>query len=279
MNTVMEKTMHTTLETRKHYRTIVISDVHLGTTHSKTDEVSRFLSSVDCDRLILNGDIIDGWHLRKTGIRKWQAKHTRFFKILMKMMEKKGTEIIYVRGNHDDFLDALAPLSIANIKIVKNYELESGGRRYFVTHGDIFDRVTTQMKWLAVLGDLGYTMLLSFNSLYNRYRAWRHKPYYSLSQHVKQKVKSAVNYISDFEHTLAEFARARHYDGIICGHIHHPDNTCYEGVHYLNSGDWVETMSALTEDENGHWEVVYYTDIEASLPQDSTRALLLDLAS
>lgn len=130
-------------------------------------------------------------------------------------MERQGTEIIYVRGNHDDFLDNLAPLTFANLRIVKDYELESGGKRYFVTHGDIFDRVTTQMKWLALLGDLGYTLLLAFNSFYNRYRVRHGKPYYSLSQHVKQKVKSAVNYISDFEHTLAEFARARKYDGII----------------------------------------------------------------
>lgn len=267
------------MEGRKHFHTIVVSDIHLGTTHSKTDEVSRFLSSVDCDRLILNGDIIDGWHLRKSGTKKWQAKHTRFFKILMKMMERKGTEIIYVRGNHDDFLDSLAPLSIANIHIVKDYELTSHGKRYFVTHGDIFDRVTTQMKWLAMLGDVGYTLLLSFNGYYNRYRTWRGLPYYSLSQHVKQRVKTAVNYISDFEHTLADFARARKYDGIICGHIHHPENTVYEGVHYLNSGDWVETMSALTEDEDGHWNVVYYTDIESQLPKDSTQTLLLDIAS
>ena len=152
------------MERRRHYRTLVLSDIHLGTSHSKTEEVSHFLSHVDCDRLILNGDIIDGWHL--------------------------------------------APLTFANLRIVKEYELESGGKRYFVTHGDIFDRITTQMKWLALLGDLGYTILLAFNSLYNRYRVRHGKPYYSLSQHVKQKVKSVVNYISDFERTLTEFARA-----------------------------------------------------------------------
>ena len=136
------------MEQRRHYRTLVLSDIHLGTSHSKTEEVSHFLSHVDCDRLILNGDIIDGWHLKKGGTRKWQPRHTRFFKVLMKMMERQGTEIIYVRGNHDDFLDNLAPLTFANLRIVKDYELESGGKRYFVTHGDIFDRVTTQMKWL-----------------------------------------------------------------------------------------------------------------------------------
>lgn len=256
------------MEERKYYRTIVLSDIHLGTSHSKTDEVCHFLSNVDCSLLILNGDIIDGWHLKKSGMRKWQPYHTRFFKILMRMMERKNTQVVYVRGNHDDFLDGLAPLTFYNLSIVREYELESRRRRYFVTHGDIFDRVTTQMKWLALLGDVGYTFLLSFNSFYNRWRARQGKPYYSLSQQVKQKVKSAVNYISDFEHTLAEFARARKYDGIICGHIHHPDNTYYEGVHYLNSGDWVETMSALTEDEDGNWNVLYYTDIAADLSQD-----------
>lgn len=248
---------------RKHYRTIVLSDIHLGTSHSKVAEVSNFLRCVNCDKLILNGDIIDGWHIKKNGTRKWQPEHTQFFKILMKMMEKCGTEVIYVRGNHDDFLDSIAPISFANIQIVKDYILESAnGKRYFVTHGDIFDRVTTQMKWLAHLGDMGYTFLLWFNGIYNRYRAYKGKPYYSLSQRIKQKVKSAVSYISDFEKTLADFAISRKCDGVICGHIHHPDNLHYGTTHYLNSGDWVETMSALMEDENGKWNILYYADVE-----------------
>ena len=250
---------------RKHYRTVVLSDIHLGTSHSKVKEVSNFLRSINCERLILNGDIIDGWHIRKNGTRKWQAAHTQFFKILMKMMENHGTEIIYVRGNHDDFLDNIAPIDFSNIHIVKEYILEgANGKRYFVTHGDIFDRVTTQMKWLAHLGDLGYTFLLWFNGIYNRYRSLRGKPYYSLSQHVKQRVKSAVSYISDFENTLADFAVSRRCDGIICGHIHHPDNLYYGQTHYLNSGDWVETMSALTENEEGDWHIVYYAEVEFS---------------
>lgn len=171
---------------RKHYRTIVLSDIHLGTTHSKVEEVSQLLRSVNCDKLILNGDIIDGWHMKKNGTR----------------------------------------------------------------------------KWLALLGDMGYTFLLWFNGWYNKYRTWRGKPYFSLSQRIKQKVKSAVSYISDFEKTLSDFALARKYDGIICGHIHHPDNTYYGKIHYLNSGDWVETMSALAEDENGNWSILYYSDVE-----------------
>ncbi len=166
---------------RTYYPTVVLSDIHLGTSHSKTIEVSNFLKSVNCDRLILNGDIIDGWHLRKAGTKRWQAKHTDFFKVIMKMMENFGTEVIYVRGNHDDFLDGLVPMTFYNVKIVKEYILETHGKRYYVTHGDLFDRVTTQMKWLARLGDAGYTFLLWANRFYNQYRTKRGKPYYSLS--------------------------------------------------------------------------------------------------
>ena len=148
---------------RKYYPTIVLSDIHLGSEHSRTEEVTRFLKHVDCDRLILNGDIIDGWQLKKSG-KRWKQKHTDFFKVLMKMMEKRGTEIIYVVGNHDDFLDSLAPFKFSNISIVKDYLLKTRqGKRYFVTHGDIFDTVTTHMRWLAMLGDVGYTFLLWLN--------------------------------------------------------------------------------------------------------------------
>ena len=152
---------------RTYYPTVVLSDIHLGTQHSKTEEVTHFLKSINCDRLILNGDIIDGWHLQKSGLGKWKAKHTDFFKVIMKMMENFGTQVIYVRGNHDDFLDNLTPLNFYNIRIVKDCIYESHGRRYYVTHGDIFDTVTTQMKWLAKLGDTGYTFLLWLNKVYN----------------------------------------------------------------------------------------------------------------
>lgn len=245
---------------RAYYPTVVLSDIHLGTLHSKTREVSNFLKSVDCDRLILNGDIIDGWHLQKGGLNKWKKKHTEFFKVIMKMMENFGTEVIYVRGNHDDFLDNLAPITFYNVKIVKDYILETHGKKYYVTHGDIFDSVTTKMRWMAKLGDVGYSFLLWLNKIYNAQRLRRGKPYYSLSQTIKQKVKSAVSYISDFEKELVAFARKKHCDGVICGHIHHPDNTYYDGIHYLNSGDWVETMSALVEDRDGNWNIVYYDE-------------------
>ena len=252
------------MEQRRHYRTLVLSDIHLGTSHSKTDEVSHFLSNVDCDRLILNGDIIDGWQLKKGGTRKWQAKHTRFFKILMRMMERQGTEIIYVRGNHDDFLDNLAPLSFANLHVVKDYELESCGKRYFVTHGDIFDHVTSSMRWLARIGDIGYSLLMWFNRLYNRRRMKRGLPYYSVSQKIKQKVKASVSYISDFEQHLVRVANQKGCTGVICGHIHQADKRMIGDVLYLNSGDWVESMTALAEDYAGNWTILRYdTEKEA----------------
>lgn len=243
---------------RKYYPTIVLSDIHLGSEHSRTEEVTRFLQHVDCDRLILNGDIIDGWQLRKSG-KRWKQKHTDFFKVLMKMMEKQGTEIIYVVGNHDDFLDSLAPFQFSNIKLVKEYLLTSrSGRRYFVTHGDIFDSITTHMRWLAHLGDAGYTFLLWLNKWYNRRRERQGKSYYSLSQQVKHRVKRAVSYISQFECELVRLAEVKHLDGVICGHIHQAANTWYGSVHYMNSGDWVESLTALVENEEGDWEILSY---------------------
>lgn len=244
---------------RKHYKTIVLSDIHLGSEYSKSREVTNFLKSVNCDRLILNGDIIDGWQMQKSS-KHWKSEHTQFIKVIMKMMEKCDTDIVYIRGNHDDFLEKLIPFSLANIKIVRDFVLESGSKRYFVTHGDIFDTITTNMKWLAVLGDWGYTALLNINKYYNLYRQRRNLPYRSLSQKVKHSVKSAVNYISDFRTELVTLAKAQHYDGVICGHIHQAANEMCEGIHYLNSGDWVESLSALTEDEQGNWNIEYYSE-------------------
>jgi UDP-2,3-diacylglucosamine pyrophosphatase LpxH len=206
----------------------------------------------------LNGDIIDGWHLCKKSHKIWNGKHIFFFRVILKMMENFGTEIIYVRGNHDDFLDNIMPINFYNLKIVKDFIHESRGKKYYVTHGDIFDNITSRMKWLSKLGDVGYTVLLHINKYYNHYRTFRGKSYYSFAQTVKQKVKSAVSYISDFEESLVNLAKTKHCDGIICGHIHQPENKYYGDIHYLNSGDWIDSLSALVEDTNGKWNIVYY---------------------
>jgi len=242
-----------------HFKTIVISDVHLGTKASKAKELVRFLKTNTSDKLILNGDIIDGWRLKKNG--KWEKKHTRFFKVLIKMMNKFNTEVIYIRGNHDDFLDNMMPLSIGNLSIRKDYIHRSNGKSFYVVHGDVFDTVTTNLKWLAKLGDIGYTFLLWFNKIYNNRRVKKGLPYYSLSQEIKQRVKSAVSYISSFEKELVQLAKSRNCQGVICGHIHHPDITQYNDISYMNSGDWVESLTALVEHFDGRWEILYYNEL------------------
>jgi UDP-2,3-diacylglucosamine pyrophosphatase LpxH len=242
-----------------HYKTIIISDVHLGTKNSKAKELVRYLKKNTCDRLILNGDIIDSWRLKRSG--KWKKKHTRFVRVVIKMMQKIKTEVIYVRGNHDDFLDTMIPMEIGNFTIKKDYILQSNGKKFYITHGDVFDSITTNLKWLAKLGDVGYTFLLWLNKVYNNRRIKKGLPYYSLSQSIKQKVKSAVSYISDFEKELVKLAEYKNCDGIICGHIHHPSIAQYGSITYMNSGDWVESLSALVEDFDGNWKIINYTDL------------------
>lgn len=244
-----------------HYKTIVLSDVHLGTTGSKAKELVNFLKMHSCDKLILNGDIIDGWQLKKYGI--WKKKHTKFIRVVMRMMEDHNTQVIYTRGNHDDFLDSFIPLALGkNFTLQRDYIHVSHGRRFLVTHGDIFDSVTTNLKWLSKLGDIGYTLLLGINKVYNQYRNYRGLPYYSLSAKIKAKVKSAVSYISDYETQLVALAKDRDCAGVICGHIHQAAIKYYGDILYLNSGDWVESLSALVEDENGEWSLIYYNETE-----------------
>jgi UDP-2,3-diacylglucosamine pyrophosphatase LpxH len=245
---------------QRFYSTIVISDVHLGTEHSKAEELTSFLKTVNCQTLILNGDIIDGWHLQKGGKGKWKPAHTNLFKIIMKMMENHNTKVVYVRGNHDDFIDQIAPFTFSNISIVKDYVHCRNGKTYFVTHGDVFDNITSKMVWLSKLGDIGYSFLLWLNRIYNNYRQKRGLSYFSLSQSIKQQVKSAVSYISNFEEELVTLAKMKHANGVICGHIHQPANHHINGIHYLNSGDWVESMTALLEHEDGTWEVYYHSN-------------------
>jgi UDP-2,3-diacylglucosamine pyrophosphatase LpxH len=248
---------------KNHYKTIVISDLHLGTAGSKAKELVSFLKQSSCDNLILNGDIIDGWQLKKYG--KWKRKHTKFFNRILKMMEQDNTKVYYLRGNHDDFLDQILPLEVGNLSIVRDLVYESFGKKFYIVHGDIFDSITTNLKWVAKLGDVGYTFLLWINRQYNLYREKKGLSYYSLSQVVKAKVKTAVSYINDFETQLAGIAQVEQCDGVICGHIHQPALKEIQGVIYMNSGDWVESLSALVEDVNGEWSLLYYNESSSKL--------------
>lgn len=240
----------------KHHKAIVLSDIHLGSKWSKVQEVTNFLKHNTCDTLFLCGDIIDGWKLMRGGKDRWQKEHTEFIKLLLDIQHE--TQIIYLRGNHDDFLDKVAPMNFQNIRIVKDYIYVSGGKRYYIIHGDIFDSVTTRLSWLSKIGDVGYSILLAINKLYNSRRLKKGLPYYSLSKEIKQKVKLSVSYISDYETHIVNVANKKKCDGVICGHIHHPEKRYYGDTLYLNSGDWVESLSALTEDYDGNWDLVYY---------------------
>jgi len=249
-------------------RTVFISDVHLGTPDSKAREAVDFLKHVKCEKLVLNGDIIDAWSLRRGA--KWSKSHTKFVRTVLKMSEKHNVEVIYLRGNHDDILDRFLPLSFGQIKFVREHIHESaGGKRYLVVHGDGFDSVSSNHRWLAVAGSIGYDLLLAFNRLYNRWRAWRGLPYYSLSREIKARVKSAVSYIDRYESQLQLLALHRRCDGIICGHIHTPEDRQIGDVHYLNSGDWVESLSAIVEHLDGRFELIRYEDFHDRIATDA----------
>ena len=228
---------------RRHYRTVVISDVHIGATHSKVEEASAFLESVTCDLLILNGDIIDGWQLDRHS-RRWPPSPAD----LSGSTASPGSA------------PALCRKTTTPMWWIPSLPLPppTPSAPPFITHGDVFDSVTSNMRWLSVLGDKGYNMLLWANAAYNRYRLRRGKPYYSLSQTIKHKVKQAVSFISGFEKMLADLARSKKCDGVICGHIHYPEDRMIDGVRYLNSGDWVESLSALVEEDDGTWRIMRF---------------------
>lgn len=166
------------MKNRLQVSTVIISDVHLGSEHSKVEELTAFLKSIDCQKLILNGDIIDGWKLQRNPFGRWKKSYTDLVKVIMKMMENHSTQVIYVRGNHDDFLDKLIPFKLPNMFIVNDYVHLSHGKRYYVAHGDIFDTITSHMIWLAKLGDYGYSFLLWLNKILNNYRRRKGMPYY-----------------------------------------------------------------------------------------------------
>ena len=251
-------------------RTVIISDVHLGTTDSKVQEVNHFLRHVRCEKLILNGDIIDGWQLRRGG--SWTKAHTRFVRIVLKMLEKRDTQVFYLRGNHDDVLASFLPLEFENLTVVEEHIHEGPAGRYLVLHGDVFDTVTKNFVFLAHLGDWGYSALLTLNRIYNAWRKWRGKEYWSLSKAIKSRVKEAVSHISNFEDHIVELARQRGCVGVMCGHIHTAADKMIGDVHYLNSGDWVESLTAIVEHLDGRYELIEYARFIEQFPVEAEAA-------
>lgn len=250
-------------------RTAILSDVHLGTPHCRAIEATHFLKHIRCERLILNGDIIDGWRLRRDG--RWTKDHTRFARRILTLVQKKGTEVIYLRGNHDDFLGRLLPMQFDRLRLAEDFSFDTPRGRYLVLHGDVFDSVVKNMVFLAHLGDVGYALLLRLNRLYNRLRALRGKEYFSLSKAIKARVKQAVSFIGKFEEQVAALARERGCAGVICGHIHTPADKMIGDIHYLNSGDWVESLTAIVEHLDGRFEVIDFKQFAARFPLDPSR--------
>ncbi len=248
----------------RQFKTIFISDVHLGTDNCKAKEVLHFLKRTRCERLVLNGDIIDGWQLNRGG--SWNPTHTKFLRLVLKRIEKDKLDVIYLRGNHDDILSRFLPLQFGTLSIVEEFVHETSQGNYLVLHGDVFDTITKNFVFLAHLGDWGYQLLMSLNRWYNKYRSWRGKEYYSLSKAIKAKVKQAVNFVSSFEEKLAKLTAAKECAGVICGHIHTPANKRMGGIHYLNSGDWVESMSAVVEECDGDFKLLYFKDFLEDFP-------------
>jgi len=244
----------------KHYRSIWISDVHLGSKGSKADFLCEFLKYHNSDTLYLVGDIIDGWQMK--GRTYWPQAHVNVIRRVL-TRAKRGTEVVYVTGNHDEFLRRYSGMSFGNIHLVDEYVHESPlGYRYWVIHGDAFDSIVCNKKWLAIAGDVAYETLLKLNTIFNRVRKMLGLRYWSLSAYVKYKVKRAVAFIDDYETTLTEECRKRGYQGVVCGHIHHPEVRMIEDIRYGNSGDWVESCSALVEEFDGTLKIIQWKPSE-----------------
>jgi UDP-2,3-diacylglucosamine pyrophosphatase LpxH len=241
------------------YRSVFISDVHLGTRGCQAELLLDFIKSIECEQLYLVGDIVDGWKLRSGWC--WPQPHSDVVQKLLRLA-RKGVRVIYVPGNHDDRLRDFCGMHFGGVVVARDWIHEAAdGRRYLVTHGDEFDGVIAQARWLAFLGDWSYRALLGLNTAWNRVRRRLGFGYWSLSAYLKVKVKNALQFIDDFEHALAEEARRRGVDGVICGHIHKAELRTIEGVLYVNDGDWVESCSAAVEHFDGRFEILEWAKL------------------
>lgn len=231
-----------------------LSDIHLGTRGCQADKVLSFLRHHDADLIYLVGDIVDGWQLKTDW--HWPQAHNDVVQELLRKA-RNGARMFYVPGNHDDFLRDFYGTHFGGIEVVESIVHESLlGRRYLVIHGDLFDFVITQARWLALLGGKAYDVAIALNTRFNAARRLLGMPYWSLSQWVKLKVKNAVKFISAFEETLAAEAARHQVDGVICGHIHHAAIRETDASHYINCGDWVESCTAVVEHLDGRLAVV-----------------------
>lgn len=244
---------------RKRYRAVFVSDVHMGMPYANVDKLNEMLKDIDCDYLYLNGDILDlHW---KGQLKKWNKEFTKLIKTILKKAER-GTQITYLRGNHDDFINHLNGLNLFNrINIADEAIYEYSGDKYLVIHGDVFDRYIP--KWLYFVGGVAYGIVLLINDLYSRYRKFKKKPPVSISKKIKQNTKFAINYISQFESQIVKLAEVKHYKGVICGHIHKAQIKEFDDILYLNSGDWIDSNTLLVHTYDNRWEILHHEDSRA----------------
>ena len=246
-------------------RAIFLSDIHLGTRGCQAELLLDFLRHNESDYLYLVGDIVDGWRLKRSWF--WAQSHND---VVQKILRKarKGTKVIYIPGNHDEAARDYCGLNFGGVQVMREAIHENAdGRRFLVLHGDEFDGVVRYAKWLALLGDWAYNMALRLNHWFNLARRALGLPYWSLSAWLKHKVKNAVEYIGNYEKAVAEEARRRGVDGVVCGHIHHAEMRTIDGVLYCNDGDWVESCTGLLEHHDGRLEIVQWqTPMARRLP-------------
>lgn len=248
---------------------VVISDVHLGTYGAHAKELLNYLESLHTKTLIINGDFIDIWQFRKNF---FPASHLQVIKKIIEMASN-GTNVVYITGNHDEMLRKFTDIKFGNIEICNKKILEIHGKKIWVFHGDVFDHSVHHSKWIAKLGGYGYDFLIRLNAFTNFILAKLGKEKYSFSKKIKSSVKKAVKFIGDFEKIASELAVSNHYDAVICGHIHQPCIKNFENnkgkTLYMNSGDWVENLSALELDHNG-WKIFQY-DTSLKFSNENTK--------
>ena len=245
----------------RRFRTLFISDVHLGSKAAKADFLVDFLRHNEADRIYLVGDIVDGWRLRRTW--HWPQSHNDVVQKILRQA-RKGTEVIYVVGNHDEFLRMFPGTHFGGIQVCdRSIHQTADGRRFLVIHGDQFDTIVHGARWLAYLGDRAYDLAIAVNRLVARIRRMMGLPYWSLSSWAKIKVKHAVNFIGAFQEVLVQEARRSGVDGIICGHIHHATIERFSDVVYVNTGDWVESCTAVAETFDGELQILHWPHVLA----------------
>ncbi len=238
---------------------VVISDVHLGTVGCRAGELLNYLETIRPRTLVLNGDIFDIWQFKK---HYWPDTHRQVIKRLIELITD-GTQVYYLTGNHDELLRKYSPIRLGNFKLCDKLVLQLGERRAWFFHGDIFDVTMGYSKWLGRLGAIGYDFLIILNRMVNFWSEKLGRGRLSFSKRIKDSVKKAVQHISDFEKVAAGLAIENNYDFVVCGHIHHPEiKTICSGkdeVVYMNSGDWIENLSAL-EFDDGKWSLYRYQE-------------------